>query len=252
MREKGTTFSLAKAYAALGINEKSVKLMPFELLAAQIESSASIRTAKTFLDRLEKRIRIKQEVAGANNPFSLERIDHLLKHVISPGKGFRQGVKKGGFRKVGQGLVRLSRYPVRVVFCAYMILGHPDAVFGGKGEYEIVLAKSAKTFIQEFELLIRIILERPVISSLSETNSSVGSRLSFRSQLEKSDRAWCSYLNAFVTWKVQDAKLLEEDLARATCQLELKMIENPEQSIRDCSQLKGDIKAFHEKVLFQC
>lgn len=248
VKEKGTTFSLAKAYAALEINEKSVSVMPFEVLAGKIESSVSIRTAKTLLNRLEKRIRIKQEVAGSNQPFSLERIDHLLKRVMSSSKGFTRVVRKGGLRKVDQGLVKLSRYPVRVVFCAYMILVHPDAVFSGKGEYEIDLAKSAKNFIQEFELLIRIILEGPDMSSLTETSSSVGSQLSFMSQLESFDKAWCSYLNAFVTWKVEDAKLLQGDLVRAACQLELKMIENPQQSSKDCSQLKGDIKAFQEKV----
>ncbi|KAF5787465.1 putative T-complex 11 protein [Helianthus annuus] len=35
------------------------------------------------------------------------------------------------------------KYQVRVVLCAYMILGHPDGVFSGQGERETVLAESA-------------------------------------------------------------------------------------------------------------
>ena len=42
--------------------------------------------------------------------------------------------------------------------------------------------------------------------------------------LQRFDKAWCSYLNCFVVWKVKDARLLEEDLVRAACQLELSMI----------------------------
>ena len=48
---------------------------------------------------------------------------------------------------------------MRVVLCAYMILGHIDVVFSGQGEREIALAQSAKSFVREFELLIKIILD---------------------------------------------------------------------------------------------
>ncbi|KAI3798926.1 hypothetical protein L1987_34211 [Smallanthus sonchifolius] len=47
---------------------------------------------------------------------------------------------------------------VRVVLCAYGIMAHPDAVFSDQGENKTALAKSAKKFFQEFELLINIIL----------------------------------------------------------------------------------------------
>ncbi|CAI9115035.1 OLC1v1015869C1 [Oldenlandia corymbosa var. corymbosa] len=248
VRDKGTTLCLAKAYAALEINEKAVKSMMFEQLASKIESSATIRTAKAFLDRLELRIKIKQEVDHADNQFRMERIDHLLKHVISPGKINVRRTEKTGSRNIIRSQVKLSRYPVRVVFCAYMILGHPDAVFSGRGEYEIPLAKSAKSFVEEFELLIRNLLQGPRVSSLEEM-SSPGSRLSFYSLLEKFDKAWCIYLKSFVAWKVHDAKLLEEDLVRAARQLEHNIMQSQQQATEDSGYPEGRIMVNCDKVI---
>ena len=79
-------------------------------------------------------------VAPANNLSSLDNIDNLLKWVAYPkkkatSKSFmrsRQAKKVDSVRESNNSLARLSRYPVRVVLCAYMILGHPDAVFSLK------------------------------------------------------------------------------------------------------------------------
>lgn len=111
---------------------------------------------------------------------------------------------------------------MRVVLCAYMILGHPDAVFIQKGERETALVESASDFIRQFELLMKIVMDGPVwFTNDEKAASSMPNRLTLRSQPEAFDKSWCSYLYCFVAWKVKDAKSLEEDLIRAACQLEV-------------------------------
>ncbi|CAA3011127.1 Hypothetical predicted protein [Olea europaea subsp. europaea] len=232
---KGTTHDLSKSYASLEINRKSVDLMPFERLAKLIESGSTIQTAKTLLDRLESRIAIRQETVSANNNFHLENIEHLLKRVASlsksvgtPNASGSTGVKKIG-SAVPNGSTRFHRYPVRIVLCAYLILGHPDTIFSGKGENDTALAEATETFIKEFELLVKIILEGPIQSTLKESGLTTAGQLKFSSQLETFDKAWCSYLYCFVMWKVKDIKSLEEDLVRAACDLEALRIQTCEQ-----------------------
>ncbi|KAK7331605.1 hypothetical protein VNO80_28342 [Phaseolus coccineus] len=258
LRQKRTTFTLTKAYDVLGINEKSVKSMPFEQLALLIESASTLQTVKTLLDRFESRLKVSTAVAPANNLHSLDNIDHLLKRVASPKKRAtpRRSVRSRGAMKVdsvresNNSLARSSRYPVRVVLCAYMILGHPDAVFSGMGEREIALAKAAQECVQMFELLIKIVLDGPVQNSDEESVSAAMKRCTFRSQLAAFDKAWCSYLNCFVVWKVKDARSLEEDLVRAACQLEASMIQTckltPEGAGGD--KLSHDMKAILRQV----
>lgn len=259
MREERTTASLAKAYTSLGINEKSVKVMPFEQLAPHLNSTATIQTAKALLNQIEIHITIAQAIIHPNKLSMLENIDHLLKHVstcpdkdVTPGKISKsRGVKGVDSREGLMHSIMLPRYPVRVVLCAYMILGHPSVVFSGKGEYESTLVASAMTFIQEFELLISIFLEGPIICSNEKNVSSIQCSSSFRSQLERFDKSWCSYLYCFVMWKVKDVKLLEEDLIKAACELEVKKIEQMinQSSDRDCFNFEPEIKAFQEKVV---
>ncbi|TKY71365.1 T-complex protein 1 protein 1 [Spatholobus suberectus] len=257
LRQKRTTLTLTKAYDVLGINEKSVKSMPFEQLALLIESASTLQTVKTLLDRFESRLKVSTTVAPANNLSSLDNIDHLLKRVASPKKRAtprssvrsREAKKVDSVRESNNSLARLSRYPVRVVLCAYMILGHPDAVFSGLGEREIALAKSAQEFVQMFELLIKIILDGPIQSSDEESVSAVMKRCTFRSQLAAFDKAWCSYLNCFVGWKVKDARSLEEDLVRAACQLEASMIQTCKLTPEGAGgKLSHDMKAIQRQV----
>ncbi|KAK7328295.1 hypothetical protein VNO77_22398 [Canavalia gladiata] len=257
LRQKRTSFALAKAYDMLGINEKSVKSMPFEQLALLIESTTTLQTVKTLLDRFESRLKVSTAVAPGNNLSSLDNIDHLLKRVASPKKRgtprssmrSREAKKVDSVRESNNSLARSSRYPVRVVLCAYMILGHPDAVFSGMGEREIALAKSAQEFVQMFELLIKIILDGPIQSSDEESVSAIMKRCTFRSQLAAFDKAWCSYLNCFVVWKVKDARLLEEDLVRAACQLEASMIQTCKLTPEGAGgKLSHDMKAILHQV----
>ncbi|KAL1320023.1 hypothetical protein HN51_064781 [Arachis hypogaea] len=257
LRQKRTTFALATAYDSLGINEKSVKSMPFEQLALLIESSSTLQTVKTLLDRIESRLRVSTMVSPVNRFLSLDNIDHLLKRVATPKKRptprssvrNREAKKIDSVKESNKSLTRLSRYPVRIVLCAYMILGHPDAVFSGMGEREIALAKSAQEFIRKFELLVKIILDGPIQSSDEETDTAVIKRCTFRSQLASFDKAWCSYLNCFVVWKVRDAQSLEEDLVRAACQLEASMIQTCKlTSDGDGVQLSHDMKAVRHQV----
>lgn len=252
-----TTLHLAKAYIMLSINENTAKVMPFEQLAMKIESPNTLQRVKGLLDRLELRFKLLRDVDSATSTFGWGDIDHLLKRVASPTKKAtpRRSPRSGGAKKTVSNLpaaktpVKLSRYPVRIVLCAYMILGHPDAVFSGKGEREIALAKSAEKFVREFELLVRIILNGSIQTSDGDSDCGLARRRTFKSQLTEFDSAWCSYLNSFVVWKVRDAQSLEEDLVRAACQLELSMIQKCRMTPEgDGGALTHDLKAIQKQV----
>ncbi|KAK1322927.1 hypothetical protein QJS10_CPA02g00739 [Acorus calamus] len=274
VESRRTTFSLAKAFESLEIDENLARVMPFEQLAIRIGSSGTLQTVKAFLDRLESRLTLMQ----SGSLSGLENIDHLLKRLVTPkkrvgssGNGVRtRSAKKGGSsRELRRPEAnKLSRYSVRVVLCAYMILSHPDAVFSGRGEREIALSEAALKFVQEFELLVKIILDGPSSQSDSSCSSRQSSpdracseddhelesiqspaKLTFRSQLVAFDAAWRSYLYSFVVWKMKDAKSLEEDLVRAACQMELSMMRKckltPQGDSRDLSH---DMKAIKQQV----
>lgn len=230
-----TTFSLAKAYMTLDINKKSVEGMPFEQLAVKMGSSATIQNAKTLLDRLEYRISIRHDLLGPRDVLCFENINHLLERAASsvPARG-----------KVAAP-VKLSRYPVRVVLCAYMILGHPGSVFTAKGQSEFALAESAGTFVKEFELLLKIIVGGPIKSTEEESPA----RLAFSSQLKAFDKAWSSYLFHFVMWKVKDVKLLEEDLINTACQLEVSLMQTCKQVMGDYDDLTAQFSSFQRQVI---
>ncbi|VYS46942.1 unnamed protein product [Arabidopsis thaliana] len=223
VRQKRTTLDLAKAYDGLKINES----LPFEQLAMLLESLNTLKTVKSLLDRLEIRLEASKNVTTVSQPSILDNIDHLLKRVATPRRKAtpstlrsRKGKKVSSVRNVAGTSVKMSRYPVRVVLSAFMILGHPDAVFNGQGDQEAALNNAAKGFVRELKLLINVIQEGPVQVSGGESK-----HRTLRSQLDLFDKAWCSFLNSFVIWKVKDARLLEDDLVRAACQLELSMIQ---------------------------
>ncbi|KAJ8759587.1 hypothetical protein K2173_007216 [Erythroxylum novogranatense] len=162
-----------------------------------MELTTTSQTVKAFVGCLECRLMLSQAVIGSM--CYRANIDHLLRHVAFPTHG-------DTFRGRSQKLVKLSRHPVRVLLCAYIIIGHLDILFSGQSECETTLAESAANIIGEFELLIKII---------------INDCRTFRSQLEAFDSAWYFYLHHFVDWKSKDAKLLERDLVRAAGQLEL-------------------------------
>ncbi|KAK8616375.1 hypothetical protein V6N13_017927 [Hibiscus sabdariffa] len=258
LRQRKTTLDLAKAFDSLKINKTSVKSMPFEQLALLIESVATLQTVKALLDRIESRVKASRFGEAADHLSSLDNIDHLLKRVATPKRKTtprtsmrsREGKRVASMRETAKSLAKLSRYPVRIFLCAYMILGHPDAVLSGQGEREVALTKSAEVFVQEFELLIKIIFEGPIQNSDKESRCALTRRLTFRSQLTAFDKAWCSYLNCFVVWKVKDARLLEEDLVRAACQLELSMIQKCKMTPEgDSTALTHDMKAIQRQVV---
>lgn len=247
MKSRKTTFALVQAYDALGINEKSVKSMPFEKLAMSMESPMVLQSTKALLDRLEKRLVISQSVASS----SVENVDHLLKRLGSPPRRKAPLSREGKTRAVvkrsaksSEANSRLPRYSLRVVLCAYMILAHPSAVLSGQGERERQLIESAANFIKEFELLIKTILDGPGQSS------DVTGQRKFRIQLANFDKAWCTYLYRFVVWKVKDARLLEEDLVRAACKLELSMMQTCKLTADGHSpnNLTHDMKAIQKQV----
>jgi hypothetical protein len=245
---KKTTLDLTKLYNNnININERSIKSMPFEQLAVLMESSSTLQTTKSLLNRLEIWFKASQSV----NLAGTSCIDHLLKRVASPKrrsqlrKPARNGLTQPA-REPTKSLVGLSRYQVRVVLCAYMILGHPDAVFSGEGEREIVLANSAEKFVKEFDFLVKIILEGAHDKACEGV---LEERWTFRRQIAVFDSAWCAYLNSFVVWKVKDAECLEGDLVRAACQMELSMIQKCKVSPDgESGNLTHDLMAIQKQV----
>ncbi|KAI0507876.1 hypothetical protein KFK09_014004 [Dendrobium nobile] len=267
VRCKRTTFALAEEYIALGINENTVKTMPFEQLAHLIESAATLQTVKALLDRFESRFLLYQP-SSSSNP---ENIDHLLKRLSSPRKRTPPGKKcrvvdnKCSAKISSSGAGKLSRYPMRAVLCAYMILGHPNAVFSEHGEREVALSKAAADLTREFELLIKVILDGTnsvLMSKLpspdvllhdSENHKQSATQSppenTFRKQLLIFDAVWRSYLYCFVVWKVKDARLLEDDLVRAACQLELSMMQTCKlTSEGEAINLSHDMRAIQKQV----
>ncbi|GFQ04502.1 T-complex protein 11 homolog [Phtheirospermum japonicum] len=250
-----TTADLARAYNDLNINERSVKSLPFDQFALLIQSTATLHTTKALLDRLETRFQISR---STRNSSGCDDIDHLLKRVASPKKKdaprkaapSREGKKSLSARQAAKiKPVHLSRYQVRIVLCAYMILGHPDAVISGRGERETALVKSAEKFVKEFDLLIKMLLNGPLQVSDEESGHVILTRRTFRFQLAAFDSAWCSFLNSFVVWKSKDARSLEEDLVRAACRLELSMIQTCKMTPEgDSAPLSHDMKAIQKQV----
>ncbi|KAG9141855.1 hypothetical protein Leryth_013979 [Lithospermum erythrorhizon] len=249
---KKTTLHLARAYDALNINLRSVRSMPFEQLALKIESSETLQTAKALLDRLEIRYQLFRDRAASSNSATCDDIDHLLKRVATPKKrptprrSVRNKEQKSPIS--AKSPVKLARYQVRIVLCAYMIIGHPDAVLSSQGDRERALANSAEILIGEFELLVKVILDGTICSNDKDPKQDTAKHLTFRTQLVAFDSAWCSYLNSFVVWKVKDAQSLEDDLVRAACQLEVSMIQTckmtPEGGF---STLTHDMKAVQKQ-----
>ncbi|KAH0868151.1 hypothetical protein HID58_075173 [Brassica napus] len=132
----------------------------------------------------------------------------------------RKGKRVTPGRRVAVTSVKMSKFPVRVVLSAFMIFGHPDAMFNSQSDQEAALNDSTKGFVREFKLLIKVIKEGPVKMYVGESKLRT-----LRSQLDLFDKAWCAFMNSFVLWKVKDARLLGEDKVRAVCQLEISMIQ---------------------------
>lgn len=234
---KKTTFFLYKAYEALEINEKSAKSMPFEQLALKLQSINVIQIGKALVDRLEIRVRISQEVTGIP---SLENIDDLLNKVAKSkrrGKSVSPRSSKGrkavvySKKKVPNPVIRVPRYPVRVLLCAYLIVAQPDVAFGGNAGNELALVDAVTKLIREFESLVKMIGDGHNKITEKESVAAVPDRKTFRSQLEAFDKAWCAYLPLFAVWKVTHAKVLEEDLVNIASHLESSLIHglSPEQ-----------------------
>ncbi|OEL35630.1 hypothetical protein BAE44_0003349 [Dichanthelium oligosanthes] len=246
-----TTLALVQAYNSLGINEDSVKNMPFENLAMSMQSPALLKAVKALLDRLEIRFLISQSAASS----PVENVDHLLKHFSSPPPRRKAPPSRKGTTRAAapersatsSGTSRSPRYSLRVVLSAYMIVAHPSAVLSQQGEGEAQqLMESAAIFVKEFEQLTKMIPDRP--GRLPDATAA-GER-SFRAQLANFDRAWCAYLYRFVAWKVKDARVLEEDLVRAACKLELSMIQTCKVTAdgQPPSNLTHDMKAIRQQV----
>lgn len=269
-RSRHTTYALAREFSACEINHSSVNSLPFEQLAARIQSTSTLQAVKALLARIESRFLVSQ--ASRSN---VAQIDHLLKRLSPRHKKISSTGNRAAKMAASQVSVKgttkgqnvegkeLLRYPVRVFLCAYMILGHPEAVFSGRGDRETALAEAAARLIPEFESLITTILDGPSFSSLSRPSSPnaasddwgseepqvLSQQRPFAAQLAAFDAAWCSYLYQFVLWKVKDAQSLEEDLIRVACQLEVSMLQKCKITSGDEGNASHDSKAIRKQVL---
>eukprot|EP00249_Psilotum_nudum_P022113 c28380_g1_i1 orf=183-3803(+) len=276
LRSRRTTYSLAQEFAACAIDQQSVTSLPFEELAGRITSPTSLHNVKALLARIESRFMLSS--ASHSN---VAKIDHLLKRLFPSKKktaslnasrsvrkssllGSNSGAAGRSQVTVGASIGKVSqkiedkdmeRYPARVFLCAYMIIGHPDAVFSSQGEREAALSEAATKLIHEFEALVSTILDGPSFLN-PQTGSSppdlekLPPNKPFATQLAVFDSAWCSYLYQFVAWKVQDAQLLEEDLIRVACQLEVSMLQKCKvMSGEDGTDLSHDSQAIRKQVL---
>ncbi|KAL4580724.1 hypothetical protein LXL04_016926 [Taraxacum kok-saghyz] len=233
-----TTIDLAKTFHLLNINKNHKNSMPFEHFAFLIEKSSTLHSTKSLLDRLETRYRVLFPNFHEENDIS-----HLLTRVVSKTTSTTTTTTTTTTKPP----VKLSRYQPRIVLSSYMILSHPDAIFSGQGARETALTESAKRFVQEFELLIEVILNGPS-RKLGQSQDLV-KVCSFRSQILAFDAAWCSYLNSFVVWKVKDVESLEGDLVKAACQMELSMMKKYKVVHEgDDSGLTDDVKAFQKQM----
>ena len=145
--------------------------MPFEQLALLIESTTTLETIKALLDQFESCFKLSQAIATTTSPSSLNNASPNRRITPRNSTRSRETKKQGSIRQATKIPAKLLRYQVRVVLGAYMILGHPDAVFSGQGEREIALAQSAKSFVQEFGLLIKIILDGPIHTESDEESA---------------------------------------------------------------------------------
>lgn len=240
---------MAKAFQALDLSVESVKSMEFEKLASKINATATIQTLRALLVRLGSRYTILITTSG--NKLSTEDVDHLLKRVGLHGRSRNQVTKTSrsgtiGKRKAAKSPFKLSRYPAKVVLFAYMILGHPDTVFIGKSEFENALLESASNFVQEFELLTKIILEGPLRTLHEGQQQQSCAPPSFRSQLEIFDKRWCSYLHHYLVWKDKDAIFFEKNMTGVAHQLELFMAQTSKLTLEgDNGNIAHDMQVIH-------
>ena len=278
---------LAQDFAACDINQQCVVNLPFEDLAARITSPTTLSSVKALLARIESRFKLPS-ASGSN----IAQIDHLLKRISPPARKLTNGGARSGQKSRNQGPVKvlnqnvvknankdgskgqnaanarpvahplqkleaktMARYPDRVFLCAYMIIGHPEAVFSAQGEREAALSEAASKLIPEFEALVSTILDGQQISSAFSDGERMQTSTPrpFTVQLAEFDAVWCSYLYEFVVWKVQDAHSLEEDLVRVAYQLELSMLQKCNSLTANKGPLKSrhDNEAIHKQVGFK-
>jgi hypothetical protein len=253
---------------------RTVKALLGRIESRLVLSLAGHATKAAQIDHLLKHLSPPSRRTGAS-------VASTSGKKLTPQGGYKGVAKDSGRSPAGTAAVSMGkdvptseekdkdRYPARVFLCAYMIQGQPDAVFSSRGKRETALAAAAARLLPEFEALTTTILNGPSTTPLCPSSpNSAAEKLSdwspdgpastpvqppqfrpFAAQLAAFDSAWCSYLYQFVAWKVKDAQVLEADLTRMACQLELSMLQkckvlpdgNP-------AELSHDAKAIRKQV----
>ncbi|GAQ81499.1 T-complex protein 11 [Klebsormidium nitens] len=261
-QQNKTTAQLAEEFQACDVSQGTATKLPFERFAGSITSAKTVKASKELLARLETRLLLSD---GSHKGTTVE---HLLRRLSEasrprrspspspsssprvhshrspgahshPSPGVRSGLRSspkgvpspGGNSPAGVNTFS-ERYPARVFLCAFMILGHQEAVFNERGPREAALTEASKRLLPLFEELVITVVERNFDSGGSSPRESYDGpavaassprKKRFAEQLKDFDSAWLHYLDQFVAWKVKDLGSLEGDLIKVALQLESSM-----------------------------
>jgi hypothetical protein len=212
-----TTRELASAFSESSISIESAKSDDFDAFARKLQSRKTLFAARALLQRLSYKLQQLGESTTAD--------EYLLKRVRSRSDSSKE------------------QFPVRVVLCAFMIVGHPEAVFNGQGDKEQQLREASLPFAESLEALIQQL----------KTHGPQGAG----KKLRAFGKTWDIYLERFVAWKVHDAADLEADLIRTAGELKSSAIDKIPEAPRDelthdqaavVDQVQSDLRLLRDRV----
>lgn len=212
-----TTHELATAFSQTGICIDSARKDGFDSFARKLQSRKTLTAARSLLQRIANKLQQLGESTATD--------EYLLKHVRSNSDAADE------------------QFPVRVVLCAFMIVGQPEAVFNAQGDKEEQLTGAAYPFALSLEQLIEH-MQRHGAQGAGE-------------KLREFCKCWELYLERFVAWKVHDAADLEGDLIRTAGDLKASALSKIPDAPRDelthdqaavIDQVQSDLKLLRNRV----
>jgi len=165
------------------------RVCTFEAAASCLQSSNTLKALKALLDRME----FRRAMHGDNKSDNLtEPLMRRLYPRLSAGQA-------------------IPHYHARVILSSVMICEHPDVVLNGEGPVEQELSAVAGKMLRGLRSLVN--------GTAGETSSPNGGQ--FFTQLKEWDDTWIDYLSVFVSWKMQDARALEQELIEIAVKMEV-------------------------------
>ena len=104
---------------------------------------------------------------------------------------------------------------VRAFLSAYLILGHPTAVFRQDGEQEQLLMSRAKELLVTFESALSTIAV-----SIPDNNSSSEDGLANQASTDSFSQVYGNYMTAFTAWKASDFSALVDTMVASFVELD--------------------------------